>query len=229
MLTNQFRSTLNKENNYTFNRHDFNQFFQLCHKYFYYPSTEIDDIHQSLLIQIKTIGILSPLKKEMFDPDCLAAQQLTTKIMSHLRIYLSSLLQIINQTEWNLFKTGLSILYVLEFLFDIVREENKLDLFDKIVNKQQREDLAHGILEQLAQLDEAITSNNQWIDLFTIINPENIDIRHLNPINSFETFVLCITKISQIIKQSNLFEEQINDYLEDRIRLKHLKSKFLFI
>ena len=229
VLTNQFRSTLDKENNYTFNRHDFNQFFQLCHKYFYYPSTEIDDIHQSLLIQIKTIGILSPLKKETFDRSCTAAQQFTMKIMSDLRTYLSSLLRIINQTEWNLFKTGLSILYVLEFLFDIVREENKLDLFDKIVNKQQREDLAHGILEQFALLDEAITSNNQWIDLFTMTNSEKIDIRHLNVANSFETFILCLTCISKVMIMSNNFKQKLTNYFENRIYFQNIESKKDFI
>lgn len=227
LLANQFRSTLAKEDHHTFGEHDFDEFFQMCLKYLPYPSKNDRNEVQTLSIRLKMMGLLSPMKKETFHRNCAAAQQFTSKMMSEMRRHLNTLMEVINRSEWDMMKLGFGLLCCFDLLFEKMDdvEANTLDLLVQISEKELREDLTYVILQQLSQLDKPIATSINWTNLFTLINPQKININHLNAACSFETFVLCIMKISKVMSMPNNFEEQIADYLENRVFFHHLKSK----
>ena len=92
--------------------------------------------------------------------------------------------------------------------------------FQQISNEQQRQDIANHLLCQLHKLDQPIGGDTNWSVLFIIVDPVNIKITHLNLVDSFKAFITCIEVISTVLTNNTIFEEQIDDYFDDRLHDK---------
>jgi len=173
------------------------------------------------------IGLLTPIKKESFDQNCISAQQFINKIILHIRTNFQELLKLVDGIEWLLFKNGLALLFALEFLYQQFdnSQENKLTFLYKISDEKQRQDVANELLQQLYNLEQPLSMNSNWIDLFTIVDPQIIDIKYLNLAVTFESFIMCITQISTVLQIHHQLEEQIGDYFQNRVFYNHLQSK----
>jgi hypothetical protein len=227
-LAQQFQIILS-EDKYTFHQRDFQDFFENCLEYL--RNTPIDFRTDSIALKIilQMIGLLAPIKKESFDRNCSSAHIFTTEIMFHVRANFKHLLKLVEGSEWLLFSSGLATLSSFEILYHSVdnSNDNTLDFLHQISDEKQRQGIANELLFQLFTLEQPIFGNSNWTDLFTIVNPATIEINHLNLAASFETFILCITKIARILKGPQHFEEQIVTCFENRVHYNHLQSKLL--
>jgi len=133
----------------------------------------------------------------------------------------------VEETEWFLFKCGLATFLSIELLDHGSNSfnDNKVALLQEIPDEIKRQDFANELLYQLHKIDQRIFGDSKWTDLFTIVDPTKIDINQLNLTNSFETFIICITKISRVLIEYSRFEEQIADYLHTRILYGTMQGK----
>jgi hypothetical protein len=74
-------------------------------------------------------------------------------------------------------------------------------------------------------MDLPIFSNFNWTDIFTIVDPNKIEINHLNLASSFEIFIICITKISKVLSNPNDFEKKMITYFDNRIYGDYMQGK----
>ncbi len=225
-LAQQFQITLSVDK-YTFHQRDFQDFFENCLEYLGNTSIDFQTDQMTLKIMLQMIGLLAPIKKESFDRDCWSVQAFSTKIMFHVRENFEHLLELVEGSEWFLFSSGLATLSSFEILYQSVDSfnDNTLDFLHQISDEKQRQGIANELLLQLFTLEQPIFGNSNWPDLFTIVNPDTIEINHLNLAASFETFILCITKIARILNGPQHFEEQIVACFENRVLYNHLQSK----
>jgi hypothetical protein len=133
----------------------------------------------------------------------------------------------VNEKEWILFGSGLTTLLCIELLQykSNTSNENHIAFLQQIPDENQRQIMAYELLNQLNKLGQPIVGNSYWIDLFTLIEPTKINVNQLNLTNSFEYFIICIIKISQVLKTNSDFEADITDYLENRILNNFIQSK----
>ncbi len=194
ILVDQFRTTDN------LTRRDFQEFFEKCLKYLQYTSTDL----KALIVIVRMIALLPPIRKENFDRNCLSASEFIHKIMCHIRTDFLHLLKF--ET-----KDGLAILSAFELFYQKLEHsnDNKLDYLHQISDEKLREDIANKILLQLSRLEQPIIANSNWTDLFTMVNPQEIKINYLNLAASFETLIISITKISRVLKDYHRFEKQL--------------------
>jgi hypothetical protein len=206
VLANQFQITMLKDN-YTFTRRNFQDFFEKCLKYLQYTSTDL----MALIVTIRMMALLTPMTKENFDRYCSSASEFTIKIMHQIRTNFPQLFKSVNKSKWPLLKKGLGILFAFELLYQKLdhSDPNKLDFMYQISDEKLRQDIANEILLQLSSLDQPIIANSNWTDLFTMVDSQQIKIHHLNLAASFETLILCITKISEVLKDYHYFEKQL--------------------
>ncbi len=173
------------------------------------------------------IGLLAPIKKNNFDLECPSVRVFTTRIIYYVREYFSNLLKLVNGSEWLLLKSGLTIILCFELLYHRLDcSKNEFALLHEISDDKQRKDIANEILLQLFKFDKPILTNSSWIDLFTIIDPDKIDINYLNLAASFENFIMCITRISSVLINYRDFEGKIADYFDNCVSYDRLQGKF---
>lgn len=223
----QFQITLSKEN-YTFNRHDFQDFFDNCSKYINIniSKTSQDDFIIFKII-IRMLGLLIPLNNESFDQNSISAQQFIRKLAVHVQTNFRQLLNIVDKHEWSLFKNGLALLLSFELVYQQIDhlQPNTLILLYQINNQKQRQEIANELLQQLHKQQQPLSINSNWTDLFTLVDPEIINIKQLDLADTFESFISCITKISTVLQVHHQFEQDISDYFENRVFYNHLQSK----
>ena len=182
---------------------------------------------KSLIIIVRMIGLLMPIKRQNFNPDSLVTRQFTKKFLSQLRGNLNNKIKLKEKSDWNLFKNGLIVLFTLQFLYGDDNDENLVYL---IIDEQIRREIADGRIEQLLEIDKPMLINSNWIDLLTIIDPQKIQIKYLNLASSFEIFINCLIKINEslLTRDFYLSADDLRTYFEERLQGNHLTSKFLF-
>jgi len=227
-LIQQFQMTLSNDN-YILTKREFQNCFDICLDYLNnIPiNQQNDQTIRRIKIILRMIGLLTPIKKESFDQNCISAQQFINKIILHIRANFQELLKLVDGIEWLLFKNGLALLFALELLYQQINnsQENKLTYLYEISDKKQRQDVANELLQQLYNLEQPLSMNSNWIDLFRIVDPQIIDIKHLNLAVTFESFIMCITQISTVLQIHHQLEEQIGDYFQNRVFYNCLQSK----
>jgi hypothetical protein len=208
------------------NKYTFQNVFEICNRYLYDVFSNSNTKPMTIKILLRMIGLLF-FEKEDFDQYNQESVEFANKIMIYVRQNFSILYQSVNQEEWILFRRGLTILLCIELLQYKFNDsnENQISFLQQIPDENQRQIMAYELLDQLYKLDQPIVGNSHWTDLFTLINPTKIDVNQLNLIDSFETFIICIKKISQVLPNDSAFEVHIVDYLENRISNNYLQSK----
>ena len=209
-LARQFQTT-RLNDHYTFTRRDFQEFFEKCRNYLQYTSTDLRTEPMIVVVILEMIALLTPIKKETFDRDCSSASAFSTKIMSHIRTDFPRLMEVVNPLKWALLKNGLAALSSFEFLYQKPDDsnENKLAFLHQISDEKLRQDIANEILRQLSRLEQPILGNSNWIDLFAIVSPEQINITNMKLAPSFQTLMTCIIKISEVLTDRHQFEQQL--------------------
>lgn len=227
-LAHQFQTILS-EGNYTFKKQDFDDFFYMCDKYLCHMLTNASQELMTLKIILRMIGLL-PIEKESFNRNCWPAKVFTNKIINHVLKNFNNLLKLVVETEWPLFKSGFSKFWCFDLLTLTDRfscfDKNRLDFLHQVSDEIQRQDIANELLYQLHKLEQPVYANSNWTDLFTIVDPHKIEINHLSLTNSFETFIICITKISKVFTDYVHFEKEITTYFENRVLDGYMQSKF---
>ena len=97
-----------------------------------------------------------------------------------------------------------------------------------MLDKNECQDIANKLLDQIEQFNFSIIGNSNWTDLFTMVDPKKIKIEHLNFADSLETFTRCITNISKVRIDSERFQGQIGPYFEKRLSENRIQSKTIF-
>lgn len=225
-MTHQFQSFL-AQNNYSLDKSAFQDFFEKSYKCFQCISIDPAKDLVSLKILLRMIGLLVPIGKETFDLDCLSAYTLTIKMMSYVRQNFNNLLKQINESEWLLLQSGLATFSCFELLQRrLDNSNNELTFLNEISDDKKRQDIAKEILLQLFKIDKPILVNPSWIELFLLINPDDIDIKYLTLAGSFEMFIMCITKISTKLTNYSDFEEKIDISFDNCVFFDSLQGKF---
>jgi hypothetical protein len=214
-MAEQYQTALSTHN--TMDKHAFQDFFEVCNQYLYDVFKNSNTEAMIIKIILRMIGLLFFEKGfDRYNPE---STEFANKIMTYVRQNFSVLYQSVNETEWILFGSGLITLLCIELLQYKSNDltENKIAFLQQISDENQRQVMAYELLNQLQNSDQPLFGNSHWIDLFTMIDPTKIDANQLNLTNSFETFIICITKISQVLPNNSSFENEIADYLENRI------------
>ncbi len=222
------------QENHTLDKNTVQDFFDMCNRCFYDMWTDSNEKNKILKIILRMIGLVS-INKECLDRYYRNSIEFTNRIMFSMQENFNILYQSVEkEEEWILFRHGLVMLLCIELLKDKSNSsnENKIIFLQQISDENQRQDMANELLHQLHKLDQPIFGNSNWTDLFTMVHPTKIDINQLNLTDSFKTLITCVTKVSKVLTDYSNFEENIADYLENRILnncLQGKKTNFLIL
>jgi hypothetical protein len=214
-MAEQYQVALSTHN--TMDKHAFQDFFEVCNQYLYDVFRNSNTEAMIIKIILRMIGLLFLDKGfDRYNPE---STEFANRIMTYVRQNFGALYQSVNETEWILFGSGLTTLLCIELLQYKSNDltENKIAFLQQIPDENRRQVIAYELLNQLQKLDQPIFGNSHWIDLFKLIDPTEIDVNQLNLTNSFEILIICITKISQVLPNNSSFENDIFDYLDNRI------------
>jgi hypothetical protein len=224
-LADQFQINLAKDNR-SFNKENYHEFFQTCKSYMdnVLPVLETDLITLKLLLRM--VGLL-PIKRENFDRYDQHANSFATEVLRHIRLKFNHLLESTTEKEQVLFRDGLATLLCIELLYpsDDNSNDNKLIFLRQISDVKQRQIIADKILLQLYEFNEPIYTNSTWTDLFTFVNPNMIKLQDIYIFDSFESYIMFITKVSAVHPESDHFNKKITEELERLIYYDKLRSK----
>jgi hypothetical protein len=214
----------------TMNKHVFQNVFEICNRYLYDVFNNSNTEPMIIKTILRMIGLLF-LEKENFDRYNRDSIEFANRIMIYVRQNFSTLYQSVNKEEWISFRSGLTILLCIELLQYKSNDsnENQIAFLPQIPDGNQRQDMVYELLNQLNKLDQPIFGNSHWTDLFTLIEPTKINVNQLNLTNSFKTFIICMTKISQVLPNHSSFEVNVADYLESRIISNCIQGKVTLI
>jgi len=224
-LAHQFQVNLDNDNR-SFDKESYHEFFHTCKLYMdnVLPALEIDVI--TLKILVRMVGLL-PIERDNFDRNDQHANSFATEVLRCVRQQFNNLLGSVNEIEQVLFKSGLATLLCIELLYptDHNSNDNKLIFLCQLSDVQQRQIIAHEILLQLYEFNEPIYANSTWTDLFTIVDPNMIKLQDTYIFDSFETYIMFITKVSAVHPDSDHFNRKITEELPRLIDFDKLRSK----
>ena len=224
-LYDQLRIASPTDNN-TLNAEEFKDFFEKCDLYVFDVLAKYNADTTDLKIILRMIGALS-IKKEAFDRSNSQSIRFANIIMRYVREKFEDLYQQVRDEEWILFYRGLAVLISIELLQYRFNDanENKVILLQKIPDQARRRLAANKLFSRLDKLQESIYGDPNWTDLFTLVDPSEIHISHVNLANSIETVITCITKIAQVLLDTSTFESHLEHYLEERILVNTIESR----
>lgn len=188
------------------------------------------DKSRALKVILRMIGML-PIKKESFRRYYNHSISFANTIMSYVRDSIVELFQSVNETEWILFHKGLAMLISIELLQYRSNDpnENKVIFLQQIPDEKRRQVVANTLLDQLYQWEQPIFGDVNWTDLFLMIDYTKINMKQVYLHNSFVTFIICITKLSSILTDSSVFQEQIENDLHDYLSSEWMRSKMIHL
>lgn len=231
ILVSQLQITLPTESD-TFDANKFLDIFEKCHEYIRDILDRCEDKPRVLKVILCMIGML-PIKKESFRRYYSHSISSANTVMSYVRNSIVRLFQSVNETERVLFHKGLATLMSIELLQykSPGTNDNKVIFLQQISDEKYRQIIANTLLDQLYQLNQPIFGDINWTDLFLMIDSTKINIKHVYLHNSFVTFIISITKLSSILTDSSVFQEQIENDLHEYLSAEWMKSKMknLFI
>lgn len=224
-LAHQFQVNLVEDNRH-FDKKNYHEFFKMCTSYMDNILPTLETHIVTLKIIVRMIGLL-PITKTNFDRFNEYANYFATQVLQYIRPQFNNLFGSVNEPEQVLFKSGLATLLCIELLYstDHNSNDNKLIFLCQISDVKQRQIIAHEILLQLYEFNEPIYANSTWTDLFTIVDPNMIKLQDIYIFDSFETYIMFITKVSPVYPDSNHFYSKITKQLKDLIYFKNLRSK----
>lgn len=226
-LLDQLKVASPTENN-TLNAEEFKDFFEKCDRY-------VPDILATstanitvLKVILRMIGALS-IQKEAFDRDNDISIRFASVMMYYVWGTFENLYQHVRDDEWILFSRGLVMLISIELLQykSNHTNENKVIFLQRIPDQAQRRTVANKLLSRLCKLEEILYGDPNWTDLFTLVDPRIIHIDHMRLTKSIETFIICITKIAQVLPDTSTFEDALERHLEDRIGDNSIEGKII--
>ena len=223
LLLDQFQAFLATTLN-CFKDFDFNDFFRYCKRYLMNALDKSIAKRIPLEIILRMIGTLPILDFDRSNED---TNDFAHRIMTNVRRDFIILYQSVDKNEQPLFKIGLIILLCIELLYSKRPDssENEVGFLQEIDDKNERQDIAYKLLCRLQESNFPIVGDSSWTEILTIVNPANIDIKYLNLANSLESFLRCISNICRVLSDSSHFQEQMNDYFEERISKDHIQGK----
>ena len=227
ILCDQFKAA-SATNSSTLTAGEFKDFFDKCNLYVLDVLEKSDEKLMGLKVILRMIGALS-IGKQAFDRYYDRSVSFANTIMSYVRACIWNLYDLMKEEEWILFHKGLATLLSIELLqckFNS-NNENKVIFLQQIPDERLRQVVANKLLNRLCKLGETICGDMNWTDLFEMVDPIRIDISHLNLTNSFETLIICITKISKVLRDYSTFENDFGRYLDERISKKSIESKMI--
>jgi hypothetical protein len=182
----------------------------------------------TLKIILRMIGLL-PIEKQSFDRHNRHANEFATKIMLQVRKRFDSLLQLIYKDEQLLSRNGLATLLCIELFYATPDDpgDDKIRFICQISDEKKRQDIANDILTELYKFNEPIYANATWIDLFMMVNWNMIKLQEIYLINSFETYIMFITKVSAVYPNNNHFYNQIAAEFERLHYYNNLRGKLI--
>lgn len=225
VLVNQFK-TLTSKDKYLLEKWELINFFEKCHRYFNDILAKRSDELKIVKIILCMIGLL-PINKTNFAQHNYSSYNFSKRILTHVRCKFSELYQSVDDTEFILFERGLTTLLCIELLRNSPDDytTDKFSFLQEISNEKQRQDLACKLLSKLYRLEHIIIGDTNWTDLFLMVSPKQIVINHLELTNSFQTFYICISKISRVLSHAHVFRNQINDFFENQVSKDRLQGK----
>lgn len=225
ILADQFRILLSTKK-YSLKQTDFIEFFEICHRYFSDILPKSDKKITVVKIVLRVIGFL-PINKTNFARYNHFSHNFANQILCYVRSDFGKIYQSLDETEYTLFKCGLTTLLSIELLQngDDDYKNDNLFFLQEISDKKRRQDLSYELLLKLFQLEHKIIGHANWTDLFLMVPPETIVINHLELTKSFQTFFLCMSKISRVLSDDNDFKDQITAFFEDQVSKDHLQGK----
>lgn len=207
---------------------DIEDFFQKCTLYILDALEKSNEKIAALRIIVCMIGVL-PIEKKTFNRYCVQSISFANTIMSHVRKNFTELYSLVKEEMWMLFHKGLAILISIELLQYKTNDsnENKVIFLQEIPDQTRRRAVVNTLLNQLIKIEEVVFGDVSWIDLFTMIDPAQIDINQLNLTNSFETFIACIRNISKVIIDYSKFQNHLGHYLDNRFLKNSMEGKMI--
>ena len=215
ILAHQFQDYLTKIDN-TFDKKNYDEFFETCILYIDNISAGLETDIMILKIIPLMIGLL-PITKKNFIRYSEHANKFASNVMLHIRKQCTNVFRQVKEDEQFLFRRGLSILICIELLYATTTndsDENKVRFIENIYDEKQRQDIANEILLELYKLNEPIYANSTWLDLFTFVNPNMIKLQDMSLIDSFELYIMFITKVSSFYPDTNHFYSKITREFE---------------
>lgn len=213
----------------TINAVEFADFFEKCALYILDAFEKSNEKMTTLTIIVCMIGVL-PIKKKSFSRSCAQSISFANTIMSHVRTNVAQLYSQVQEGAWALFDKGLALLMSIELLQYKSTDfnENKVIFLQEIPDQTRRQAVVNALLCRLIKIDQFVFGDVNWTDLFTMIDPAQIDINQLNLTNSFETLITCIRNISKVTIDYSQFQNHLGHYLDNRISKNSMEGKMMY-
>jgi heme oxygenase len=167
---------------------------------------------------VRMMGIL-PLTKENFSVIDDNTRKLSHLILNKVSEQLGSIFKKMNAAKWNVFKDGLAFLMTIEILNDDDRTTkfDFIDLLNQIpTNKNQKNQVANGIFQELMKLNLPIERTN-WIELLSFIDDEKLNFDCLHLATTFDHIRFYLERIVPLYEINDSISQTITTILDNKL------------
>lgn len=208
-------------------RENFNYFFRNCCKYYSTIEHVVSEDISAFKILIRMVALL-PLNRDNVIIGSEAARIFASIILKLFSTKFSMIWSAINDAEWASFRDGFVILCSLRLLHT-QQATDKTDqiahLLSLISDQEQRREIVLQLIDLLSDF-QCSFSKNEEVTLYTLLDKNYLNLKHLEVVTSVETYINYLPQIMQNHQgELNQLEEDIQIQLDTLIRDKRLSSK----
>ena len=184
-----------------------NDFFQTCFVHSPYALAHLANSWMADRILIRMTGLL-PITRTNLDITFHFTRNFTGVLIEDIKEHFDHLFALLNDRDWPLFRDGFSLYLAIELLS---RTGDTVALVHRLRNEDCKRDLANVLLKRLETLQRPVLGQN-WIDLFTMVDPNILTLKQLQLTRSIETYIMSLVKI---------LEKHVNEMDMDTKIIRH--------
>ena len=169
---------------------ELNDFFQTCFLYSSYAVSDLTNSWMADKILIRMTGLL-PITRNNLDVNFHFTNNYVHVLIDDVKEHYDNLFALLTDHDWPLFRDGFSLYLAVELLS---RTNDTLALVHQVRNEDCKRDLANVLLKRLEILQRPVLAVN-WIDLFTLADPNILTLKQLQLTRSVETYIKSLAKI----------------------------------
>jgi hypothetical protein len=188
-LIEQFQAFITKAR-YSLSNESVMDFFEHCIYHSAWHVSSEDNPHLIAKILIRMTGLL-PINAKNFNLKAEVTTRFAQVILDDIMEYFNDLFNLVNESEWILFRDGLT--YYLIFALHS-QQKSTINMIRQIQNQTYQRDLARSLLNRLEGL-QSVTLDDTTIELFSLVDSIDLSLKQLTLTRTIPTYIMGLTRM----------------------------------